>query len=273
MRTTAGRAPRRRDLPPGRRRVPRSRCSSAPTRCSAARACMHAARAGNVTIANAVGNGVADDKLVYTYVPDLIRYYLVRGADPRERRHLAARGAGRARGGARPAATSSCVKPVDGSGGKGLVVGPRATRDELDALRRPAQRRPARLDRAARRAALDDPDAGRATGCGLVTPTCGRSRSTTARTSGCCPAASPASRCPKASWSSTPRSGGGSKDTWVLGDADEAAPATPRPAATSAEDAPARPWRTSPTSDRWRRASKNSSNSNSSSVPQGVRPC
>ena len=35
-----------------------------------------AARAGNVTIANAVGNGVADDKLIYTYLPDLVRYYL-----------------------------------------------------------------------------------------------------------------------------------------------------------------------------------------------------
>ena len=35
-----------------------------------------AARLGNVTIANAVGNGVADDKLVYTYLPDLVRYYL-----------------------------------------------------------------------------------------------------------------------------------------------------------------------------------------------------
>ncbi len=40
---------------------------------------MAAARAGNVTIANAVGNGVADDKAVYAYVPDLIRYYLGRG--------------------------------------------------------------------------------------------------------------------------------------------------------------------------------------------------
>jgi uncharacterized circularly permuted ATP-grasp superfamily protein len=39
-----------------------------------------AARAGNVTIANAVGNGVADDKAVYAYVPELIRYYL--GDDP-----------------------------------------------------------------------------------------------------------------------------------------------------------------------------------------------
>ena len=62
-----------------------------------------AARAGNVTIANAVGNGVADDKLIYTYLPDLIRYYL--GEEPvlPQRRHLAARGPGRARGGARPA--------------------------------------------------------------------------------------------------------------------------------------------------------------------------
>ena len=41
---------------------------------------INAARAGNVTIANAVGNGVADDKLIYTYIPDLIRYYL--GEEP-----------------------------------------------------------------------------------------------------------------------------------------------------------------------------------------------
>ncbi len=37
---------------------------------------VNAARAGQVTLANAIGNGVADDKLIYTYVPDLIRYYL-----------------------------------------------------------------------------------------------------------------------------------------------------------------------------------------------------
>jgi uncharacterized circularly permuted ATP-grasp superfamily protein len=41
---------------------------------------LNAARLGNVTIANAVGNGVADDKLIYTYVPALIRYYL--GQEP-----------------------------------------------------------------------------------------------------------------------------------------------------------------------------------------------
>ncbi len=41
---------------------------------------LNAARAGRVTIANAVGNGVADDKLLFTWVPDLIRYYL--GEEP-----------------------------------------------------------------------------------------------------------------------------------------------------------------------------------------------
>ncbi len=37
---------------------------------------MDAYRAGNVALANAPGNGVADDKVVYAYVPDMIRYYL-----------------------------------------------------------------------------------------------------------------------------------------------------------------------------------------------------
>src|SRR4030088_1376830 len=37
---------------------------------------LNAARAGNVVISSAVGNGVGDDKLVYTYVPTIIEYYL-----------------------------------------------------------------------------------------------------------------------------------------------------------------------------------------------------
>ena len=41
---------------------------------------VNAARAKTVTLANGIGNGVADDKLIYTYVPELIRYYL--GAEP-----------------------------------------------------------------------------------------------------------------------------------------------------------------------------------------------
>ncbi|MCH8627659.1 circularly permuted type 2 ATP-grasp protein [Arsenicicoccus piscis] len=93
-----------------------------------------AARAGNVTIANAVGNGVGDDKLVYTYVPDLIRYYLneepiVPGVDtwrledPSHREEVFDR------------LHELVVKPVDGSGGKGIVIGPRASAEQLDTLR------------------------------------------------------------------------------------------------------------------------------------------
>jgi len=95
---------------------------------------VNAARAGAVTIANAIGNGVADDKLLYTYVPDLIRYYLheepvienvqtYRLEEPE------------ARAEALDILSQLVVKPVDGSGGKGLVIGPRATRGQLEALR------------------------------------------------------------------------------------------------------------------------------------------
>jgi len=95
---------------------------------------MLAARLGNVTIANAVGNGVADDKLLYTYVPDLIRYYLAeepilknvdtwRLEDPGALEEVLDR------------LDELVVKPVDGSGGKGLVVGPDASPAELEKLR------------------------------------------------------------------------------------------------------------------------------------------
>ena len=94
-----------------------------------------AARLGNVTIANAVGNGVADDKLVYTYMPDLTRYYL--GEDPIisnvQTWRLEEPGALEE---VLDRLDELVVKPVDGSGGKGLVVGPRATKRELDDLRK-----------------------------------------------------------------------------------------------------------------------------------------
>ena len=94
-----------------------------------------AARLGNVTIANAVGNGVADDKLVYTYMPELTRYYL--GQEPiipnvqtwrlEEKDALEE---------VLDILDQLVVKPVDGSGGKGLVVGPRASKRELEDLRK-----------------------------------------------------------------------------------------------------------------------------------------
>lgn len=94
-----------------------------------------AARSGQVTLANAVGNGVADDKLVYTYVPDLIRYYL--SEEPVLKNVDTWRlGDTDAREEVMDRLDELVVKPVDGSGGKGIVIGPQADRAELDDLRR-----------------------------------------------------------------------------------------------------------------------------------------
>jgi uncharacterized circularly permuted ATP-grasp superfamily protein len=95
---------------------------------------LNAARVGNVAIANAVGNGVADDKLTFSYVPDLIEYYLgerpllsnvatYRLDDPDVRAECLGR------------LDTLVVKPVDGSGGAGIVIGPHATDSELAAVR------------------------------------------------------------------------------------------------------------------------------------------
>jgi uncharacterized circularly permuted ATP-grasp superfamily protein len=94
---------------------------------------INAARAGNVAIANAVGNGVADDKLTYTYVPDLIRYYLseepllpnvetYRLNDPDVLDWALAR------------LDRLVLKPVDGAGGAGIVIGPQADEPTLARL-------------------------------------------------------------------------------------------------------------------------------------------
>ena len=93
-----------------------------------------AVRAGRVTLANAIGNGVADDKLVYSYVPDLTRYYLeedpvLPNVDTHRLNEPAALQEVLGR------LDEMVVKPVDGSGGKGLVVGPAAAPGELDELR------------------------------------------------------------------------------------------------------------------------------------------
>jgi len=93
---------------------------------------MRAWRAGNVAIANAPGAGVADDKVVYAWVPDIIRYYLAeepllpnvptfRCYYPDERAYVIDH------------IDQLVVKPANESGGYGLLIGDRATRSELDA--------------------------------------------------------------------------------------------------------------------------------------------
>ncbi len=88
-------------------------------------------KAGNVGLANAPGAGVADDKVVYAWVPDLIRYYL--GEEPQianvptyrtmydDERRFVIDNIG-----------DLVVKPANESGGYGILIGNQATRTELD---------------------------------------------------------------------------------------------------------------------------------------------
>ncbi|WP_137876671.1 circularly permuted type 2 ATP-grasp protein [Rhodococcus sp. Q] len=91
---------------------------------------LNAARAGNVVISSAVGNGVGDDKLVYTYVPAIIEYYLgekplLENVDtfrcwlPDECEQVL------------DMLDDLVIKPVEGSGGYGIVFGPDASPKEL----------------------------------------------------------------------------------------------------------------------------------------------
>ncbi len=95
----------------------------------------NAYRAGNVTLANAVGTGVADDKAIYAYVPRIIRYYL--GEDPilnnvetylmtdeTQRSHVLHN------------LDKLVVKAVGESGGYDMLIGPHSTADEREQFRR-----------------------------------------------------------------------------------------------------------------------------------------
>jgi uncharacterized circularly permuted ATP-grasp superfamily protein len=95
---------------------------------------MSAYRAGHVTVANAIGTGIADDKSIYPYVPDMIRFYL--GEEPllnnvptrilRRRDDLAY---------TLEHLDELVVKEVHGAGGYGMLVGPTASRAEREDFR------------------------------------------------------------------------------------------------------------------------------------------
>ena len=91
-------------------------------------------RAGRVTLANAIGAGIADDKSVYPYVPEMIRFYL--GEEPilynvqtyklRDPDDLAY---------ALDHLSELVVKEVHGAGGYGMLVGPASTKEQIAAFR------------------------------------------------------------------------------------------------------------------------------------------
>ena len=91
-------------------------------------------RHGNVTLANAVGTGVADDKAVYAYMPRIIKYYLGEDAIlPNVHTHICGEQEGLAY--TLEHLHELVTKPVGESGGYGITVGPRASRAELEAAR------------------------------------------------------------------------------------------------------------------------------------------
>ncbi len=92
-------------------------------------------RNGKVAMANAPGTGVADDKVIYAYVPDMIRYYLDEDAIlPNVPTFLCWRDADRRH--VLENIESMVVKAANESGGYGMLVGPAATRAECDEFRR-----------------------------------------------------------------------------------------------------------------------------------------
>ncbi|MNP20620.1 hypothetical protein D3C76_1131960 [compost metagenome] len=98
-------------------------------------------RAGNVVLANAVGTGVADDKSIYPYVDEMIRFYLTEEPilknvptwqcrKPQDLSHVLAN------------LPDLVVKETQGSGGYGMLVGPAATAAEIEDFRARLKARP-----------------------------------------------------------------------------------------------------------------------------------
>ncbi|MCG6885701.1 MAG: circularly permuted type 2 ATP-grasp protein [Proteobacteria bacterium] len=96
---------------------------------------MRAWKAGNVALANAPGAGVADDKVVYAYVPEIIKYYLGEDAlipnvptykcnNKIERNHVLEN------------IDKLVVKPANESGGYGMLIGPQASKQEREKFKR-----------------------------------------------------------------------------------------------------------------------------------------
>jgi uncharacterized circularly permuted ATP-grasp superfamily protein len=98
-------------------------------------------RSGNVTLCNAIGTGVADDKSIYPYVPKMIEFYLgeqpilnnvptFMGRNPDELKYILAN------------LKDLVVKEVHGAGGYGMLVGPASTKAEIEDFRKAVEANP-----------------------------------------------------------------------------------------------------------------------------------
>jgi uncharacterized circularly permuted ATP-grasp superfamily protein len=112
---------------------------------------VEAYRAGNVSLANAIGTGVADDKVIYKYVPDMIKFYLSQepilanvptylASDPKECEYIISH------------LEKLVVKSANESGGYGMLVGPASTQEQRDEFKRLILANPGRSSRSRRSA-------------------------------------------------------------------------------------------------------------------------
>ena len=125
-------------------------------------------RAGNITIANAPGTGISDDKAIYSYMPEIIEFYTGRKAildnirtwrcsEPDSLKYVLEH------------LDELVVKEVHGSGGYGMLVGPTASKKECEAFAKKLAARPGELHRAADAVAVDLSDPHR---CRAGAPPC-----------------------------------------------------------------------------------------------------
>jgi uncharacterized circularly permuted ATP-grasp superfamily protein len=195
---------------------------------------VRAYRAGSVALANAPGTGVADDKAVYRYVPDMIRFYLGEEpvlanvktyllADDEEREYVLER------------LDSLVVKPTGESGGKGVFIGPTSTDAEIAAQAELIRRQPASfiaqevVQLSVVPTALGD---GRLVGRHVDL----RPFAVFGEEVRLIPGGLTRVALEEGSMIVNSSRGGGSKDTWVL--ADDSAPMPPLPALPDATDLP-----------------------------------
>jgi uncharacterized circularly permuted ATP-grasp superfamily protein len=102
---------------------------------------VNAYRNGNVSLANSIGTGIADDKVVYYFVPRMIKYYLDQepiipnvptylANEEADKQYILAN------------LEKLVVKAANESGGYGMLIGPKATKDEIEAFRKKVDAEP-----------------------------------------------------------------------------------------------------------------------------------
>ncbi|MBM3870850.1 MAG: circularly permuted type 2 ATP-grasp protein [Verrucomicrobia bacterium] len=96
---------------------------------------VHAYRAGNVSLANSIGTGIADDKVMYYFVPRMIKYYLNQEPIiPNVETYLASEEADKKY--ILENLNKLVVKAANESGGYGMLMGPKASKDEIEIFRK-----------------------------------------------------------------------------------------------------------------------------------------